>query len=95
MAQKARTAYQELRDGIAARGGKMWYEQAGRPRGGTWIVRLGNKEKVFYWDSHGFPELDERYEPKEGASHPRSASDYTTTLKPGAIEALVRIVESA
>ena len=46
MAEKARKAYQELRDGIEALGGKMWYEQAGRPRGGVWIVRLGDKEKV-------------------------------------------------
>lgn len=31
MAKKARKAYQELREGIGALGGKKWYEQAGRP----------------------------------------------------------------
>ena len=95
MAKKARKAYQELRVGIEALGGKMWYEQAGRPKGGAWIVRLGNKEKVIEWDDRRFPELDERYEPRDGVSEPQSHSDYTTTLRPGAIEELVRIVEAS
>jgi hypothetical protein len=95
MAEKARKAYQELREGIAALGGKMWYEQAGRPKGGAWIVRLGNKEKVFNWDNHRFPGLDERYELREGVSHPHGHQDYTTTLRPGAIEELVQIVDAS
>jgi len=92
MAKETRKAYQELRGGIAALGGKMWYEQAGRPKGGAWIVRLGKKEKVFLWDNHRFSGLDELYELREGLSHPQGFSDYTTKLRSGAIEELVRIV---
>lgn len=95
MTKKARKAYQELRDGIEALGGKMWYEQAGRPRGGVWIVRLGNNERVFEWDNYRFPGLDERYEVREGVSSPQRHADYTTTLKPGAIEKLVQIVDAS
>jgi|GEM_PF-3057856 len=95
MTKKARKAYQELRDGIEALGGKMWYEQSGWPRGGVWIARLGDKEKVFEWDNHRFPELDERYELREGVSSPQSHADYAPRLRPGAIEELVRIVEAS
>jgi hypothetical protein len=96
MAKKARKAYQELRDGIEALvGGKMWYEQAGRPKGGAWIVRLGNKEKIIEWDNHRFPQLDERYELRDGVSEPQSHSDYATTLRPGAIEELVQIIDAS
>lgn len=87
MGKRARRAYEELRQGIESLGGTMQHERAGWPRGGAWIVQLGDKEQTFLSNGKGFPELDQLYEPK--VPKPTHYRDYTTTLIPRAIEKLV------
>jgi hypothetical protein len=84
---KSQGAYAELRVGIEARGGRMWYEGAGWGRGGAWKVKLGTKQAVFRWDNHAFPGLDDLYVPL--VKEPRYHTDYSNKLVPGAIDKLV------
>ena len=87
MASKRRWAYEELREGIESRGGSMVFERSGWPRGGVWIVRLGDREKPFESSGSGFPELDRLYVPK--VQNPMHHSDYSRELVPGALDGLV------
>jgi hypothetical protein len=91
MTAKQRRAYEELREGIQARGGTMTYERDGQPKGGAWIVTLGGKTGTFLSDGNGFPELDMLYIPKRGP-RPTHHSHYTQTLWKDAIDQLVSML---
>ena len=69
MTSKRRRAYEELRAHVDGQNGSMRHERAGWPSGGVWIVRLGDKERVFESNGRGYPELDALYVPN--VPHPR------------------------
>lgn len=92
MAAKQRRAYEELRAAIEARGGTMIHERAGQPRGGAWIVTLGAKTGRFVSHGNGYSRLDELYIPKPGLI-PTHYKDYTKTLRDGAVDDLLAMLE--
>ncbi len=58
---------------------------------GAWTVTLDSKSRCFPSDGRGFPGLDELYEPL--VANPTHWSDYSTALKDGAIEELIRTLK--
>ena len=90
MVKRQRWVYEEMRQGIESRGDSMRFEKVGRPRGGAWIVRLGEKERAFESSGSGFPEVDRLYVPK--VQNPRHYSDYRRELVSGAVDRLVGVL---
>jgi hypothetical protein len=78
--------YDALRSGIEQRGGSMKFWDDEVP--GVWIVKLDGKKRVFESNENGYPELDRLYVPKPGITKPKSYTDYSQVLIPGAIDKL-------
>jgi hypothetical protein len=61
------SAYKKLRDAVAGLGGTLTHEKRGEPRGGTWVLRLGDKcLRMPSEQSERYPLLDACYRLKEG-----------------------------
>jgi hypothetical protein len=81
--------YRELRDPIEHRGGSMVAVRKGH-QWCAWTITLDGKTRTFESNGRGYPELDRLYVPK--APNPTHYTDYSHTLQPGAIDALVSML---
>ena len=86
MAGTGRRVYEELREGIEARGGTMEYRADGR-EGKRWIVTLAGKSATVKYEDGLFPLLDALYVPL--VDDPRAFDDYSKSLVDGAIDRLI------
>ena len=86
-----RRVYEELRQNVEARGGKMYFLRHGA-RWGAWEVRLDGQYGRFESNGSGFPKLDRLYVPEPEVDNPRHWKDYSSSLVPGAINELLRML---
>jgi hypothetical protein len=87
-----RRVYEEVRALVESRGGVMKFEKEGY-QWGAWIIRMNGNEFIAKSNGTGFPDLDQLYEPKPGASNLNDWRSYTTILKPNAQEQLLQLIE--
>ena len=89
-----RRVYEEVRRLVEEHDGTMKFEREGY-QWGAWIVKIGNKQRIFLSNGSGFPELDHLYEPKPEILQPSHWSDYTNTLVQDAWDKLVLLLEES
>jgi len=78
----SREIYAELKAIVHDQNGTMHHIKKGYPRGGAWVIKINDIERIFVSSGNGFPELDQLYEPKK--KDPSSWRDYTCKLLPSA-----------
>jgi hypothetical protein len=84
-----RRPYQEIQQLVNEHGGTMKHKREGY-EWGAWIVRVGNKQRIFVSNGSGYPELDQLYVPKPEVSEPKHWKDYSEVLVPDAWEKFIR-----
>ncbi len=87
---KKRRPYQEIIDLVQAHGGTMEYIRTGY-QWGAWIVRIGNKERVFRSNGSGYPDLAHLYVVRPRVSNPSHWRDYSLVLVDGAWEKFMKL----
>jgi hypothetical protein len=86
-----RRPYQEIQELVNEHGGTMKHEREGY-QWGAWIVRIGNKKRIFLSNGSGYPELDKLYIPKPEVSEPNHWTDYSVVLVPNAWEKFIALL---
>jgi hypothetical protein len=84
-------AYKRLRDAMEALGGTLEYRKSGGPPGGTWELKLGDKQLSFPSEqSKRFRALDACYRLKPGVAVSRTWEDHTNDTDPAGLADLFK-----
>lgn len=87
-----RRAYEEVRKLVEGElQGEMRYQREGY-QWGAWIIEVNGKLTPLLSTGSGYPDLDQLYELKPGATNLNNWRSYTTTLKPNALEILKQVL---
>jgi hypothetical protein len=85
-------AYWRLREAVEALGGALIHQKLNEPRGGTWVLTLGDKRlEIRSEQSKRYPLLDACYHLKHGVTVSRTWDDHTDLIDP---EGLARLFAS-
>jgi hypothetical protein len=89
-------AYSRLRVAVEALGGTLEHRKRNEPRGGTWVLTLGDKRlRMPSEQAMRFPILDACYRLKRGITTSRTWRDHTDEIEPaGLADLFTRLVAS-
>jgi len=89
-------AYKKLRDAVEGLGGTLTHEKRDEPRGGTWVLRLGDQcLKMPSEQSQRYPLLDACYRLKGGVPLSGTWKDQTDEIDPAGLAQLFALLASS
>ncbi len=90
------SAYKRLRDAVAVLGGTLEHQKPNEPRGGTWVLTLGDKRlKIPSEQAMRYPALDACYRLKDGIAISQTWKDHVNVIDPGGLAELFRLLASS
>ena len=89
-------AYAVLRKMMETLGGSLKHVKRNQPRGGTWVLTLGEKEvRIPSEQARRYPPLDACYRVKEGVAVPQTWDDHEKEIDPAGLAKLFSMLASA
>ena len=89
-------AYAALRRMMEALGGSLRHVKRNEPRGGTWVLTLGDKEvRIPSTQARRYPPLDACYKVKAGVVVPQTWDDHGSEIDPAGLAKLFGMLASA
>lgn len=89
-------AYAVLRQMVETLGGSLKHVKRNEPRGGTWVLTLGDKEvRIPSEQARRYPPLDACYKVKEGVVVPQTWDDHEREIDPAGLAKLFAMLASA
>jgi hypothetical protein len=88
--------YGPLRQMVASLGGSLTHVKRDEPRGGTWVLTLGENElRIPSIRAKRYPPLDACFRLKPGVTVPRSRQDHTHEIDPAGLAKLFSLLASS
>ena len=88
-------AYKRLREAVEALGGTLEHKKRNEPRGGSWVLNLGDKRlRMLSEQSRRYPALDACYRLKDGVAVSRTWEDHIDVIDPTGLAQLFTLLAS-